>query len=532
MSFGFHLDRALGTMSLDLDRDSLIRNNFNILEMKMSPGTQAERESSGFCSGEELEDPDTDSSSRSISDIETRDNKSATPISHKPDHLPMSNKRKHEDTNNNNKHLDIVKRLCNLDSRLSSKKASSSPFRPWDDSRSSRESSPKIEIQEEPLSLVKEKKIKTEDQEMPLDFRKKVYPYKSKPTRSIPEDIKPIVDTTVNFASSTYPYSMFRTSSLLSSPIHQIRNPISVNNHLLNRSNVKPAPFKPLIVHKDPLVDSIPLIPPNLLLPSPLMYTKPFVDNKLNALRTSIKLEDDVRIKVEHPTNDFKNLESILRKDAILNNGLSIKKEPSDNLVTKNKLKDTSRSTLNMKVNTNSRTYSEKLAESSKFIESLGRVPKKHERLDDLKMQNSCISNDSIASSCTNDSEESMLLNDSSYKKKQSSSSQNYNRNYKNMTRERRIEANARERTRVHTISAAFETLRKSVPAYSTNQKLSKLSVLRIACSYIMTLSRIAGHDYSSDQSEPSIADCVEDVTKTIQQEGKVKKKSKDDDED
>lgn len=98
-------------------------------------------------------------------------------------------------------------------------------------------------------------------------------------------------------------------------------------------------------------------------------------------------------------------------------------------------------------------------------------------------------------------------------------------RNYKNMTRERRIEANARERTRVHTISAAFDTLRRSIPSYSNTQKLSKLSVLRVACSYILTLSRIAGSDYSSDQSEPSIADCVEEVTKTIQTEGKIRKK-------
>nr|XP_018902718.1 PREDICTED: proline-rich extensin-like protein EPR1 [Bemisia tabaci] len=98
-------------------------------------------------------------------------------------------------------------------------------------------------------------------------------------------------------------------------------------------------------------------------------------------------------------------------------------------------------------------------------------------------------------------------------------------RNYKNMTRERRMEANARERTRVHTISAAFETLRHAVPAYSHNQKLSKLSVLRIACSYIMTLSRIAGLDYSADQSEPSVASCVENVSRTIQMEGKLRKK-------
>ncbi|XP_055919389.1 uncharacterized protein LOC129951320 [Eupeodes corollae] len=98
-------------------------------------------------------------------------------------------------------------------------------------------------------------------------------------------------------------------------------------------------------------------------------------------------------------------------------------------------------------------------------------------------------------------------------------------RNYKNMTRERRIEANARERTRVHTISAAYETLRKAVPSYSNSQKLSKLSVLRVACSYILTLSRMAGEDYSEDQSEPSIASCMEAVTATIQTEGKIRKK-------
>lgn len=108
---------------------------------------------------------------------------------------------------------------------------------------------------------------------------------------------------------------------------------------------------------------------------------------------------------------------------------------------------------------------------------------------------------------------------------KRKSSLPQQQRNYKNMTRERRIEANARERTRVHTISAAFDTLRRAVPAYSHNQKLSKLSVLRIACSYILTLSRVAGSDYSADNSQPSLSDCVENVSRTIQLEGKLRKK-------
>ncbi|KOX67675.1 Protein atonal like protein 8 [Melipona quadrifasciata] len=102
-------------------------------------------------------------------------------------------------------------------------------------------------------------------------------------------------------------------------------------------------------------------------------------------------------------------------------------------------------------------------------------------------------------------------------------------RNYKNMTRERRIEANARERTRVHTISAAFDTLRRAIPAYSHNQKLSKLSVLRIACSYIMTLGKIVD---ITDKGEPingaSLGACVDLVSKTIQTEGKLRKRKED----
>lgn len=106
-----------------------------------------------------------------------------------------------------------------------------------------------------------------------------------------------------------------------------------------------------------------------------------------------------------------------------------------------------------------------------------------------------------------------------------SSSRSTPQRNYKNMTRERRIEANARERTRVHTISAAFDTLRQAIPSYSNTQKLSKLSILRVACSYILTLSRMTGLDYSADQSAPSVASCLEEITRTIQTEGKARKR-------
>lgn len=113
----------------------------------------------------------------------------------------------------------------------------------------------------------------------------------------------------------------------------------------------------------------------------------------------------------------------------------------------------------------------------------------------------------------------------SSEQKSPSSNKPSSQRNYKNMTRERRIEANARERTRVHTISAAYDTLRKSIPSYSNTQKLSKLSVLRVACSYILTLSRMTGEDFSEDQSEPEVQDCIDSVTRTIQTEGKLRRK-------
>uniref|UniRef100_A0A7N4PUK2 Protein atonal homolog 8 n=1 Tax=Sarcophilus harrisii TaxID=9305 RepID=A0A7N4PUK2_SARHA len=89
----------------------------------------------------------------------------------------------------------------------------------------------------------------------------------------------------------------------------------------------------------------------------------------------------------------------------------------------------------------------------------------------------------------------------------------------------RRLLANARERTRVHTISAAFEALRKGVPCYSYGQKLSKLAILRIACNYILSLARLADLDYSADHSNMSFSECVEQCTRTLQAEGRSKKR-------
>lgn len=99
-------------------------------------------------------------------------------------------------------------------------------------------------------------------------------------------------------------------------------------------------------------------------------------------------------------------------------------------------------------------------------------------------------------------------------------------RNYKNMTRERRVEANARERQRVHTITAAFDTLQAAIPTEEKDIKLSKLSVIKIATAYIMALSRMAGHDYTEDQSAPPVDEVVEHCSDVIEQECRIKKRN------
>ena len=94
-------------------------------------------------------------------------------------------------------------------------------------------------------------------------------------------------------------------------------------------------------------------------------------------------------------------------------------------------------------------------------------------------------------------------------------------RNYKNMTSERRKEANARERSRVHVIAAAFERLRTQVPLVVAEQKLSKLSVLRIACKYILLLGAMNDMDFSHDQQRYSVDECVNMLNDTIAAESK-----------
>lgn len=66
---------------------------------------------------------------------------------------------------------------------------------------------------------------------------------------------------------------------------------------------------------------------------------------------------------------------------------------------------------------------------------------------------------------------------------------------------------------------------RSQVPCYSYGQKLSKLAILRIACNYILSLARLADLDYSADHSNLSFSECVQRCTRTLQAEGRAKKR-------
>lgn len=104
-------------------------------------------------------------------------------------------------------------------------------------------------------------------------------------------------------------------------------------------------------------------------------------------------------------------------------------------------------------------------------------------------------------------------------------------RNYKNMTRERRIEANARERMRVHTITAAFERLQSVIPTTeeftkSSSQKLSKLAVIKIATSYISMLSSMLDSNGDNKEScDLTIQSCVQECLELIISETKPRRK-------
>ncbi|XP_048407502.2 transcription factor ATOH7-like [Stegostoma tigrinum] len=59
----------------------------------------------------------------------------------------------------------------------------------------------------------------------------------------------------------------------------------------------------------------------------------------------------------------------------------------------------------------------------------------------------------------------------------------------------RRMAANARERRRMQGLNNAFDRLRKVVPQWGQDKKLSKYETLQMALSYIVALTRILSED-------------------------------------
>ncbi|EDV24090.1 uncharacterized protein TRIADDRAFT_9440, partial [Trichoplax adhaerens] len=59
----------------------------------------------------------------------------------------------------------------------------------------------------------------------------------------------------------------------------------------------------------------------------------------------------------------------------------------------------------------------------------------------------------------------------------------------------RRLKANARERSRMSKMNIAFEELRRLVPYYPKDGKLTKLTTLRLAMRYISALSELLQED-------------------------------------
>ena len=92
---------------------------------------------------------------------------------------------------------------------------------------------------------------------------------------------------------------------------------------------------------------------------------------------------------------------------------------------------------------------------------------------------------------------------------------------------ERRRIANERERLRVHALSAAFDDLRRVIPCYSSEQRLSKLSILRVAINYIAALG-VMNRGAKKYGDVVLFREHVNECTITLQSEyGRAKKQTK-----
>ncbi|RZC38752.1 HLH domain containing protein [Asbolus verrucosus] len=79
------------------------------------------------------------------------------------------------------------------------------------------------------------------------------------------------------------------------------------------------------------------------------------------------------------------------------------------------------------------------------------------------------------------------------------------------LSKYRRKTANARERSRMREINQAFEALRRAVPqmsvAHQANEKLTKITTLRLAMKYISALSAVLS---SNEPAQDLLSDCSE----------------------
>lgn len=92
------------------------------------------------------------------------------------------------------------------------------------------------------------------------------------------------------------------------------------------------------------------------------------------------------------------------------------------------------------------------------------------------------------------------------------------------LSQNKRLQANARERERVHNLTAAFEALRQVIPTYHCQSKLSRLAILRIACSYVLVLGAMNEMDFSEGQNSYTLNESFHLLSSTILNEIKNKK--------
>lgn len=91
------------------------------------------------------------------------------------------------------------------------------------------------------------------------------------------------------------------------------------------------------------------------------------------------------------------------------------------------------------------------------------------------------------------------------------------------LSKYRRKTANARERTRMREINSAFENLRKFVPlsfcdetSASTNEKLTKITTLRLAMKYITSLNDVLHYNVGSDKGNNNNVNNVANILPAI----------------